>query len=73
MLKYGIFQIKESGFQLMNKSFLCLKEFPWFVKATVEQIYNLEFFHGRHLHWSELDIDIDIKSLKYPEAYPCSP
>ena len=50
--------------------FMPFTEFPWFLKATVEQIYNLEFFHDKHLHWPALDIDIDLESLQYPEAYP---
>jgi len=50
--------------------FMPFKEFPWFLKATINQIYNLEFFHDKHLHWPELDIDVDLESLKYPESYP---
>lgn len=50
--------------------FMPFSEFPWFLKATIEQIYNLELFHGHHLHWPALDIDVDIDSLKYPTAYP---
>jgi len=50
--------------------FMSFKEFPWFLKATIEQIYTLEYFHDKHLHWPALDIDIDVESLKYPEAYP---
>jgi hypothetical protein len=47
-----------------------VNEFPWFLKATIEQIYNLEFFHGKHLHWPALDIDVALESLQNPEAYP---
>lgn len=50
--------------------FMPFSEFPWFLKATIEQIYNLEFFHGHHLHWPALDVDVDVESLKFPEAYP---
>ena len=50
--------------------FIPFSEFPWFLKATVQQIYNLEFFHGKHLHWPDLDVDIDLESLKSPELYP---
>ena len=47
-------------------------DFPWFLKATIEQIYHLEFFHGHHLYWPALDIDIDLEALKNPETYPLS-
>ncbi len=50
--------------------FMPFAEFPWFLKATIEQIYNLELFHGKHLHWPTLDIDVDLHSLKHPELYP---
>ena len=50
--------------------FMPFAEFPWFLKATIEQIYNLEFFHGKHLHWPALDIDIDLESLKHIDLYP---
>jgi len=50
--------------------FMPFAEFPWFLQATIAQIYNLEFLHGHHLHWPELDVDIELDSLKYPDAYP---
>lgn len=50
--------------------FLPFAEFPWFKKATIEQIYDLQFFHNKHLHWPTLDIDIEVASLKHPESYP---
>ncbi len=50
--------------------FMPFAEFPWFLKATIEQIYNLELFHDKHLHWPSLDVDIDMESLKYPQLYP---
>ena len=57
---------------LVNKQefFMPFKEFPWFLKATLEQIYDLEFFHDKYLHWPSLDIDIEVDSLKHLEAYP---
>lgn len=50
--------------------FLSFIEFPWFLRATIEQIYNLQFFHGKHLHWPSLDVDIELEALKHPDAYP---
>lgn len=71
--KAEIQNISNKGIWLLisgQEFFMPFVKFPWFVKATIEQIYNLEFFHGRHLYWPELDIDIDIESLKHPEMYP---
>lgn len=50
--------------------FMPFKDFPWFLKATIEQIYTVKLFHGHHLHWPLLDIDIELDSLKNREAYP---
>ena len=50
--------------------FLAFKKFPWFKKATIDQIYKLEFSHGKHLHWPLLDVDVDLDALKHPDAYP---
>lgn len=50
--------------------FMPFEEFPWFLSATIEQIYTLEFFHGKHLYWPKLDVDIEVESLKNLESYP---
>ena len=57
---------------LVNKKeyFLSSKEFPWFVEATIGQIFDVNFYHDSHLHWPLLDIDIHIKSLDNPEDFP---
>lgn len=57
---------------LVNKQefFMPFADFPWFLKATIEQIYTLEFFYGKHLHWPLLDIDIELESLRHPDSYP---
>lgn len=44
--------------------------YPWFRKATIEQIQNVHLEHEFHLSWPDLDIDLDVKSLQIPEAYP---
>ncbi|CAN5184440.1 DUF2442 domain-containing protein [soil metagenome] len=50
--------------------FMSFDDFPWFLKARLNEIYNLKLFHGHHLHWPDLDIDIDIETLKHLESYP---
>ena len=72
-LKAEIQNISHQGIWIfVNKQelFMPFTQFPWFLKATIEQIYNLEIFHQNHLYWPELDIDIDIESIKHPNAYP---
>ena len=50
--------------------FLPYSNFPWFRKATVDQILNVELLHGDHLHWPDLDVDLGLESLAQPESYP---
>jgi len=50
--------------------FIPFEDFPWFLKATIKEIYNIQLFHGHHLHWPDLDVDIDIEALTHPDSYP---
>ncbi len=51
--------------------FLPYEEYPWFRGATVDEIHNLEVFaSGTALHWPDLDVDLEIESLRNPEKYP---
>lgn len=53
-----------------HEYFLPFDKYPWFQKATIDQIYDFKFYRGKHLHWPSLDIDVDIDMLKNPHAYP---
>jgi hypothetical protein len=50
--------------------FLPFKLYPWFQEATINQIYDVECQHEKHLHWPSLDVDLEIESIQQPEAYP---
>jgi hypothetical protein len=50
--------------------FLSYESFPWFRKATVDQIMNVELLHGDHLNWPDLDVDLCLESLAKPESFP---
>lgn len=50
--------------------FLPYKDYPWFRNAKVSEIYNFELLSGHHLHWPELDVDLELDSLNQPENYP---
>ena len=45
-------------------------DFPWFKKATVEQIATLERPTADHLYWPLLDVDLSVQSLRDPVAFP---
>jgi len=65
--------IDRFGFWLLisdKEYFLSYDNFPWFCKATVEQILAVELLHEKHLHWPDLDVDLSLDSLEQPEAFP---
>ncbi len=50
--------------------FMPFEDFPWFKKATVEQILNVIEETPESYHWPELDIDLSLNSIRNPKAYP---
>jgi hypothetical protein len=53
-----------------RECFLSFDEFPWFRKATLEQILDVELHHDDHLRWPGLDVDLCLDSIEHPESYP---
>lgn len=45
-------------------------EFPWFKKATIEQLADVQRPTQDHLYWPQLDIDLSVESIRQPEAFP---
>ncbi len=50
--------------------FLDFKRFPWFRKATIEEISQVKLLNPDHLYWPQLDVDLELDSLINPEKYP---
>ena len=57
-------------FAVDKEYFLSFDDFPWFRKAAVEQLFNVEFSHDHHLHWPDLDVDLDLARIESPEKFP---
>jgi len=73
ILKAEVTQISLNGIWVLTKDteyFLSYQEFPWFEKATVAQIHNVQLLHGFHLRWADLDVDLHLDSLKNTDKYP---
>jgi hypothetical protein len=43
---------------------------PWFKNAKVSDIFNVKMCGIEGIRWENLDVDLEIDSLKYPEKYP---
>ncbi|MDO8526410.1 MAG: DUF2442 domain-containing protein [Deltaproteobacteria bacterium] len=68
-----ILNISSSGIWIYvndKEYFLSFKEYPWFKNAKISDIYHVELLHSQHLHWPNLDIDLELESLEQPEKYP---
>lgn len=66
-------QISPNGIWIIvadNEYFMSYEDYPWFKEATVAQIHCVQFQHGFHLRWPDLDIDLELDSLASPEKYP---
>lgn len=62
---FGIWMIVKSKEYFLNYS-----DYPYFTNQTIKSIQNVKLLHGFHLHWPDLDIDLEIDNLEYPEKYP---
>ena len=50
--------------------FLSFEDFPWFKDASVNKIINVEEPSSGHYFWPDLDIDLSINMIKFPENFP---
>jgi hypothetical protein len=65
--------ISKHGFWLLvadEELFVPFKEFPWFKDASVSEILNVEWPQADHLYWPDLDVDLDVESIRHPEKFP---
>jgi Protein of unknown function (DUF2442) len=71
--KAEITNISKHGFWLLiddRELFLPFDEFPWFRRAPVEAILDVERPAPTHLYWPELDVDLSLDAIEDPERYP---
>ena len=72
-LEVEVTQIDMQGIWLLigeRELFLPFENFPWFRNASVRSIHNVEVLNERHLRWPDLDIDLAVESIEYPERFP---
>lgn len=53
-----------------SEYFLPYKEYPWFKNASSKAVKNVCLLNQGHLHWPDLDVDLEVESLEKPEKYP---
>ena len=55
---------------LGNDYFLSYNRIPWMQDAPIRSVLNVHMSGSRAIEWPDLDIDLEIESLRHPERYP---
>ena len=65
--------VSKHGFWLLLDSeelLVPFEQFPWFKKATIEQLSEVLWPTPDHLYWPQLDADLSVQSIRDPAAFP---
>ena len=65
--------VSGNGFWMLldgEELFVPFKQFPWFRSASIGELVNVERPAAHHLYWPDLDVDLAVESLAYPERFP---
>lgn len=55
---------------LGNDYFLSYNRVPWLKDARISDVLNIGMLGRNAIEWPNLDVDLEIESLKHPERYP---
>ena len=50
--------------------FLSYNRIPWMQDAPIRSVLNVQMTGPEAIEWPDLDIDLEIDSLRHPERYP---
>jgi hypothetical protein len=65
--------VSTRGFWLLlpqGEHFVPFADFPWFRDAPICKLLNVTLPAAHHLHWPDLDIDLAVESILYPNRFP---
>jgi len=62
--------VSRHGFWLLLGNEELLLPFPWFRKATIEQLSDVERPAQNHVYWPKLGVDLSVDSIRNPSAFP---
>ena len=69
----AVLMINSQGMMLSVQGqdyFVSYNRVPWLRDARVSSALNVRMSGPRAIEWPELDVDLEIESLKHPERYP---
>ena len=50
--------------------FLSYNRIPWMQDAPIRSVLNVQMSGPEAIEWPDLQVDLDIDSLRHPERYP---
>ena len=50
--------------------FLSYNRIPWMQDAPIRNVLNVQMSGDEAIEWPDLDVDLEIDSLRHPERYP---
>ena len=50
--------------------FLSYNRIPWMQDAPIRSVLNVQMSGSDAIEWPDLDVDLEIESLRHPERYP---
>lgn len=50
--------------------FLSYNRIPWMQDAPIRSVLNVQMSGPESIEWPDLDVDLEIDSLRHPERYP---
>ena len=65
--------VSQHGFWLLieeRELFLPFDKFPWFRDVPIGHLLRVEQPHATHLYWPDLDVDLAVESIEFPERFP---
>jgi hypothetical protein len=65
--------VSQHGFWVLvggRELFVPFKKFPWFKSVRIDQLLKVELPHPGHLYWPDLDVDLSVESIEFPEHFP---
>lgn len=72
ILEYEITNIERYGIWLLvddKEYYIKFEDYPALKKASIEQILNVKRISPVQFRWPDIDEDIELEALDYPEKY----
>ena len=69
----SVLMINAQGIMLSvlgNDYFLSYTRIPWMQDAPIRSVLNVQMSGPEAIEWPDLDVDLEIDSLRHPERYP---